>query len=521
MVAFRAPRYGARCMTATRPRRARTRRALLILPVALGVAVGSVTIGPVLWAQRAPELAATNPSPSLGIGALSPAVSPTPVATPTRTPRPSATTAVTAAGTPTANGPASSAGSPIEPPDDRTRQAPLTRSPHPRPDRRRHAAGHQRADVDHPTASGSADPSRPPGAAGPAPRALRGPRGLGGDRAAGRLHVEWGQRPRRRRDRHRRHPLHVVRPRERQQDVHRRPRSWRSWKTGRSTSTRRSAGTCRASRRLGRRSGFASCSTTRAGCATTSSSRRSTTCCCPAPIGAGTPATGAASTSARRTSSPGKGWHYSNTNYLVLGMLAEAVGGAPLADQVRERLLRPLGLEHTWYQPEDPAPRDVAHGYRFTSTSPKAARDRPLRRHAVRAVHIGRDRRRAAPAASPRTRTDLARWAQRPVRRRRSSRPEYLAAMTDVASDRPRYKPTSRTARRPGRRHRRPPEPWPLRPPARLPLGRPVPARSGRHDRRAHQPEPDRPGRRSCGRCSRRRSPRSTTPAVCRQTAAG
>jgi D-alanyl-D-alanine carboxypeptidase len=69
---------------------------------------------------------------------------------------------------------------------------------------------------------------------------------------------------------------------------------------------------------------------------------------------------------------PGKGWAYSNTNYLVLGMLAEAIGQAPLADQVRTRFLEPLHLDHTWYQPEDDAPADVAHGYRFASTA-KAA----------------------------------------------------------------------------------------------------------------------------------------------------
>ncbi len=63
----------------------------------------------------------------------------------------------------------------------------------------------------------------------------------------------------------------------------------------------------------------------------------------------------------------GKGWHYSNTNYLVLGMLAEAVGKAPLADQVRARFLLPLDLGRTWYQPEERALKDVAHGYRFAS----------------------------------------------------------------------------------------------------------------------------------------------------------
>jgi D-alanyl-D-alanine carboxypeptidase len=68
----------------------------------------------------------------------------------------------------------------------------------------------------------------------------------------------------------------------------------------------------------------------------------------------------------------GKGWHYSNTNYLVLGVLAEVVGKAPLADQVRTRFLRPLHLQHTWYQPEEKAPADVAHGYRFASASKSA-----------------------------------------------------------------------------------------------------------------------------------------------------
>ena len=69
---------------------------------------------------------------------------------------------------------------------------------------------------------------------------------------------------------------------------------------------------------------------------------------------------------------PGTGWHYSNTNYLVLGMLAERVGGAPLADQVRARFLDPLGLRHTWYQPTEEASADGAHGYRFESTAKDA-----------------------------------------------------------------------------------------------------------------------------------------------------
>jgi D-alanyl-D-alanine carboxypeptidase len=69
---------------------------------------------------------------------------------------------------------------------------------------------------------------------------------------------------------------------------------------------------------------------------------------------------------------PGKGWHYSNTNYLVLGLLAERVGGAPLGEQIRSRFLDPLGLRHTWYQPAE-APTSVgAHGYRFKSAAKQA-----------------------------------------------------------------------------------------------------------------------------------------------------
>jgi D-alanyl-D-alanine carboxypeptidase len=70
---------------------------------------------------------------------------------------------------------------------------------------------------------------------------------------------------------------------------------------------------------------------------------------------------------------PGTGWHYSNTNYLVLGLLAEHVGKAPLGEQIRDRFLEPLGLRHTWYMPAEAPTSDVAHGYRFTSTAKGAA----------------------------------------------------------------------------------------------------------------------------------------------------
>ena len=49
---------------------------------------------------------------------------------------------------------------------------------------------------------------------------------------------------------------------------------------------------------------------------------------------------------------PGEKWEYSNTNYLVLGLLIEAVTDRAIADQIQERIVRPLGLEHTY----SPAP---------------------------------------------------------------------------------------------------------------------------------------------------------------------
>jgi D-alanyl-D-alanine carboxypeptidase len=60
---------------------------------------------------------------------------------------------------------------------------------------------------------------------------------------------------------------------------------------------------------------------------------------------------------------PGTCYHYSNTNYVILGRIAEAVGRAPLDRQLRQRFFRPLGMDDTYYQPADVPPPDAAHGY--------------------------------------------------------------------------------------------------------------------------------------------------------------
>ncbi len=54
---------------------------------------------------------------------------------------------------------------------------------------------------------------------------------------------------------------------------------------------------------------------------------------------------------------PGAGYHYANTNYLVLGELIEQVTARPWHAEVRRRLLEPLGLDQTGYAGEPSAAR--------------------------------------------------------------------------------------------------------------------------------------------------------------------
>ncbi len=62
---------------------------------------------------------------------------------------------------------------------------------------------------------------------------------------------------------------------------------------------------------------------------------------------------------------PGKGWHYSNTNYVYLGLLAERVTGSTLALALRDRFFVPLDFGATWYQAVEKPRGPLAHGYRF------------------------------------------------------------------------------------------------------------------------------------------------------------
>lgn len=49
---------------------------------------------------------------------------------------------------------------------------------------------------------------------------------------------------------------------------------------------------------------------------------------------------------------PGTNWAYSNTNYLVAGLIVQKVTGRPLAEEIDQRVIQRIGLRHTYF----PAP---------------------------------------------------------------------------------------------------------------------------------------------------------------------
>lgn len=63
---------------------------------------------------------------------------------------------------------------------------------------------------------------------------------------------------------------------------------------------------------------------------------------------------------------PGSAYNYSNTNYMLLGMVVEAVTGDSVQNEIEKRLLKPYGLGETSFPISDPEmPKPFAHGYRL------------------------------------------------------------------------------------------------------------------------------------------------------------
>jgi D-alanyl-D-alanine carboxypeptidase len=69
---------------------------------------------------------------------------------------------------------------------------------------------------------------------------------------------------------------------------------------------------------------------------------------------------------------PGAGWHYSNTNYTLLGMIIEKVTHRSWANVVARRITGPLGMHHTFAPGTSTRlPRPHATGYLFFSRTTK------------------------------------------------------------------------------------------------------------------------------------------------------
>ena len=72
---------------------------------------------------------------------------------------------------------------------------------------------------------------------------------------------------------------------------------------------------------------------------------------------------------ARSVGAPGAGYHYSNTNYVLLGLIAERLTGRTLAQEYRTRFLDPLGLRTITYQGVEPPSAEMPTAYRYASVA--------------------------------------------------------------------------------------------------------------------------------------------------------
>ncbi|MEU6082176.1 serine hydrolase domain-containing protein [Streptomyces sp. NPDC047108] len=80
---------------------------------------------------------------------------------------------------------------------------------------------------------------------------------------------------------------------------------------------------------------------------------------------------------------PGTAYGYSNTDYILLGLIVEKVTGRPYAEEVERRVLRPLRLEATSFpgtRSELPYPHGRAYSTAGETTDEKAG-DEPRARH--------------------------------------------------------------------------------------------------------------------------------------------
>lgn len=66
---------------------------------------------------------------------------------------------------------------------------------------------------------------------------------------------------------------------------------------------------------------------------------------------------------------PGTRWSYSNTNYLLAGMVIEAATGTSAAEQIRQRIIEPLGMGSTYLADAEPATAHLIDNHTLFSGS--------------------------------------------------------------------------------------------------------------------------------------------------------
>ncbi len=59
----------------------------------------------------------------------------------------------------------------------------------------------------------------------------------------------------------------------------------------------------------------------------------------------------------------GEDVEYSNTNYVLLGMIIEKITGEPFYQAFKTKIFEPLHLESTQFAAEDPVPENIIRGY--------------------------------------------------------------------------------------------------------------------------------------------------------------
>jgi len=88
---------------------------------------------------------------------------------------------------------------------------------------------------------------------------------------------------------------------------------------------------------------------------------------------------------------PGTDFHYSNTNYALLGLIAEKIDGKSLAQIMHDRLFGPLGLKNTMLPAvtSNTLPEPYSHGYLYGGCSFRNLTDKPYPPEIQAAVKAG------------------------------------------------------------------------------------------------------------------------------------